>query len=102
MLRRDVDRLLVADQHLCKWTARDLHPEVADEFASVAQRHQVELADALGEEEPIGVDLRRDLPAEIASKFLPASDYARAVAVNYGDMEKAQAAFGTRYLNEVK
>lgn len=43
-----------------------------------------------------------DLPAEIASKFLPASDYARAVAVNYGDMEKAQAAFGTRYLNEVK
>lgn len=43
-----------------------------------------------------------DLPAEIASKFLPASDYARAVAVNYSDMEKAQAAFGTRYLNEVK
>ncbi len=42
------------------------------------------------------------LPEKIAEKFLPASDYARAVAVDYAAMEKAQAGFGERYLNEVK
>ncbi|MCA0423203.1 MAG: extracellular solute-binding protein [Proteobacteria bacterium] len=42
------------------------------------------------------------LPAEIASKFLPASDYARAKSVDYAEMEKGQAGFGERYLNEVK
>ena len=43
-----------------------------------------------------------ELPAEVAAKFLPASDYARAVAVNYAEMEKAQSGFGERYLSEVK
>ncbi len=43
-----------------------------------------------------------ELPAEVAAKFLPASDYERAVAVDYAEMEKAQAGFGERYLNEVK
>jgi putative spermidine/putrescine transport system substrate-binding protein len=43
-----------------------------------------------------------ELPAEVAAKFLPASDYERAVAVDYAEMEKAQATFGERYLNEVK
>ena len=43
-----------------------------------------------------------ELPADIAAKFLPASDYKRAVAVDYAAMEKAQAGFGERYLNEVK
>ena len=43
-----------------------------------------------------------ELPAEVAEKFLPASDYERAIAVDYAEMEKAQAAFGERYLNEVK
>lgn len=43
-----------------------------------------------------------ELPAEIAAKFLPASDYERAVTVDYAEMEKAQAGFGERYLNEVK
>ena len=43
-----------------------------------------------------------ELPAEVAEKFLPASDYERAVAVDYAEMERAQAAFGERYLNEVK
>jgi putative spermidine/putrescine transport system substrate-binding protein len=33
---------------------------------------------------------------------LPASDYERAVAVDYAEMERAQAAFGERYLSEVK
>jgi len=42
------------------------------------------------------------LPADVAAKFLPASDYERAVAINYADMEKAQAPFGERYLSEVK
>jgi putative spermidine/putrescine transport system substrate-binding protein len=42
------------------------------------------------------------LPAEVAAKFLPAKDYERAVAVDYAEMEKAQAGFGERYLNEVK
>lgn len=43
-----------------------------------------------------------ELPAEVAEKFLPASDYARAAAVNYAEMEKAQGGFGERYLSEVK
>ena len=43
-----------------------------------------------------------ELPAEVAAKFLPASDYERAVAVNYAEMEKAQSGFGERYLSEVK
>jgi putative spermidine/putrescine transport system substrate-binding protein len=43
-----------------------------------------------------------ELPAEVAAKFLPASDYERAVAVDYAQMEKAQAGFGERYLSEVK
>jgi putative spermidine/putrescine transport system substrate-binding protein len=43
-----------------------------------------------------------ELPADVAAKFLPASEYARAVAVDYGDMEAAQAPFGERYLSEVK
>lgn len=43
-----------------------------------------------------------ELPAEVAEKFLPASDYERAVAVDYGKMEQAQASFGERYLSEVQ
>ena len=43
-----------------------------------------------------------ELPAEVAKKFLPASDYERAVAVDYAAMERAQAGFGERYLSEVK
>ena len=43
-----------------------------------------------------------ELPAEVAAKFLPASDYERAVAVDYAHMERAQAGFGERYLNEVR
>ena len=43
-----------------------------------------------------------ELPADVAAKFLPASDYERAVALDYAEMEKAQAGFGERYLNEVK
>ena len=43
-----------------------------------------------------------ELPAEVAAKFLPASDYERAVAVDYAAMEKAQSGFGERYLSEVK
>ncbi|MDR9486226.1 MAG: ABC transporter substrate-binding protein [Sediminimonas sp.] len=42
-----------------------------------------------------------ELPAEVAEKFLPASDYDRAVAVDYAEMERAQAGFGERYLSEV-
>lgn len=43
-----------------------------------------------------------ELPAEVAAKFLPASDYERAQAVDYAKMEKAQAGFSERYLSEVK
>ena len=42
-----------------------------------------------------------ELPADVASKFLPASDYERAIAVDYAKMEKVQAGFGERYLSEV-
>ena len=43
-----------------------------------------------------------ELPADVAAKFLPASEYARAKAVDYAEMEKVQKGFGDRYLNEVK
>jgi len=43
-----------------------------------------------------------ELPADVASKFLPASDYERAYAVDYAKMEKVQSSFGERYLSEVK
>ncbi|NMG41936.1 extracellular solute-binding protein [Chelativorans sp. ZYF759] len=42
------------------------------------------------------------LPEGLAEKFLPASDYERAVAVDYDELDKAQASFGDRYLNEVR
>ena len=42
-----------------------------------------------------------ELPAEVAERFLPASEYERAMAVDYAEMEAAQSAFGERYLNEV-
>ncbi|MEL7466717.1 MAG: ABC transporter substrate-binding protein [Pseudomonadota bacterium] len=42
-----------------------------------------------------------ELPAEVAERFLPASEYERARSVDYAEMEAAQSAFGERYLNEV-
>ncbi|MEM7566670.1 MAG: ABC transporter substrate-binding protein [Pseudomonadota bacterium] len=42
-----------------------------------------------------------DLPEEIASRFLPMEDYARATPLDYAEMERAQAGFGERYLAEV-
>jgi len=42
------------------------------------------------------------LPEEVAAKFLPDSEYERATPVDYSIMEQAQAAFGERYLNEVR
>ncbi len=43
-----------------------------------------------------------ELPAEVSARFLPDSDYERAVALDYAEMEKAQARFSERYLSEVK
>ncbi|TVQ57124.1 MAG: extracellular solute-binding protein [Rhodobacteraceae bacterium] len=42
------------------------------------------------------------LPEEVAARFLPAEDYARAVTVDYGRMAEVQSAFGERYLAEVR
>ena len=39
---------------------------------------------------------------EAEAKFNPASDYERASPVDYSAMAKVQAAFGERYLNEVR
>jgi len=39
---------------------------------------------------------------EAESKFLPASDYARAKAIDYGKMADVQKAFSERYLKEVQ
>lgn len=41
-----------------------------------------------------------DLPAEVAERFLPAEDYARARTVDYAAMAAAQAAFAERYRTE--
>jgi putative spermidine/putrescine transport system substrate-binding protein len=43
-----------------------------------------------------------ELPEEVASRFLPATEYARATPVDYARMERVQAAFGERYLAEVR
>ena len=42
------------------------------------------------------------MSAEAQSKFLPASEYARATPVDYGRMAEVQKGFGERYLNEVR
>lgn len=43
-----------------------------------------------------------DMPKDVASRFLPASEYARAKSVNYQKMADVQKAFATRYLREVR
>jgi len=43
-----------------------------------------------------------EMPQEIAGKFLPASDYERAKAVDWAEAQAAQKAFSDRYLNEVR
>ncbi|TDT87695.1 putative spermidine/putrescine transport system substrate-binding protein [Azorhizobium sp. AG788] len=43
-----------------------------------------------------------ELPKEVADRFLPAADYARAKAVDYGKMEAVQKGFSDKYLSEVK
>lgn len=43
-----------------------------------------------------------EMPKEIADKFLPASEYARANAVDWGAAAAAQKGFSDRYLNEVR
>ncbi|BAF86780.1 ABC transporter substrate-binding protein [Azorhizobium caulinodans] len=43
-----------------------------------------------------------ELPKEVADRFLPAADYARAKAVDYGKMETVQKGFSDKYLSEVK
>ncbi|MDQ2079611.1 ABC transporter substrate-binding protein [Xanthobacteraceae bacterium Astr-EGSB] len=42
------------------------------------------------------------LPADIAAKFLPDSDYARATPIDYAKMELVQKGFSDRYLAEVR
>lgn len=42
------------------------------------------------------------MPAEIAERFLPASEYQRAVAVDWAAAQAAQAGFSQRYLSEVR
>lgn len=42
------------------------------------------------------------LPAAIAAKFLPDSEYARATPLDYAQMEKVQKGFSDRYLQEVR
>ena len=42
------------------------------------------------------------LPKEIADRFLPAKDYARARTVDYAAMQTAQEAFGKAYLAEMQ
>lgn len=42
------------------------------------------------------------LPDEVAGRFLPASEYARATPLDYAEMERVQEGFGQRYLAEVR
>ena len=43
-----------------------------------------------------------EMPAAIADRFLPQSEYDRAVAVDWAAAQAAQAAFSQRYLSEVR
>ncbi|MCG8273867.1 extracellular solute-binding protein [Aquamicrobium sp. NLF2-7] len=43
-----------------------------------------------------------EMPAEVAERFLPQSEYDRAVAVDWAEAQAAQAGFSQRYLNEVR
>lgn len=43
-----------------------------------------------------------NMPKEVEAQFLPATEYARAKAVDYGRMAQAQRAFSDRYLKEVR
>ncbi|TDR93053.1 extracellular solute-binding protein [Enterovirga rhinocerotis] len=43
-----------------------------------------------------------ELPAEVAKRFLPQSEYARAVAIDWAAAQAAQTAFSQRYLKEVR
>jgi putative spermidine/putrescine transport system substrate-binding protein len=42
------------------------------------------------------------LPKDVESRFLPATDYARAKPVDYARMADVQKAFSERYLREVQ
>jgi putative spermidine/putrescine transport system substrate-binding protein len=42
------------------------------------------------------------MSAEAQAKFLPAADYERSRPLDYGRMAEVQAAFGERYLKEVR
>jgi putative spermidine/putrescine transport system substrate-binding protein len=42
------------------------------------------------------------ISAEVQAKFLPASEYARAKAIDYGRMAAVQATFTKRYQDEVR
>jgi len=42
------------------------------------------------------------MPKDVQAKFLPATEYARAKSVDYGQMAEAQRAFSDRYLKEVR
>lgn len=43
-----------------------------------------------------------DMPADVAERFLPASEYERAQDIDWGAAQAAQAAFNERYLSEVR
>ena len=42
------------------------------------------------------------MPADVAARFLPSADYARARPVDYGRMAAAQRGFSERYLSDVR
>jgi len=42
------------------------------------------------------------MPADVQAKFLPAADYARVKAVDYGRMAEVQRDFSERYMKEVR
>jgi putative spermidine/putrescine transport system substrate-binding protein len=42
------------------------------------------------------------VPADVQARFLPATEYARAKTVDYGQMAKVQKMFSERYLKDVQ
>ena len=50
----------------------------------------------------VRIEVSIALPAQVKSRFLPDSDYARAKSVDWAEMELAQKTFTDRYLAEVR
>ena len=75
------------------------HPEAAKKALDFIQSAKGQALWAKAFLKPV---IPGSMPADVASKFLPESDYKRATTVDYSMMAKVEKSFSDRYLNEVR